>query len=259
MVVLLRLLVVVALNAVPIWGFTQDEWSAGTTLALYWIQGAVGIPVTAVLILMHRRMTRKRGHYKGGQTYATVNGKPVVVATFLGGFLWMAIPFVVAHGIFLGFLLGLVWKDAEGALQLADLRLGASLLLNVMAIGFAVDVFKLAERPFGWIRQRSEALMQRTMIIHMVILIGMGAAAFAKKDATAFFNVFLVLKFLTDIGSELPQWDPREAPAPLRWIAQRAEQAEPGGEDFDAYWKRIRKEQKDGFEDDELEMPASRR
>jgi len=257
MVTLVRLLVVVALNAVPIWGFTQDEWSPGTTLALYWIQGAVGIPVTAALILMHRRMTRKRGHYKGGPTGASVNGKTVVAGTFLQGFLWMAIPFVVAHGIFLAFLLGAVWKDAEGGLNFDDLRLGATLLLNVMAFGFAVDTFQLAQRPFAWIRQRSEALMQRTMVIHMVIIFGMGAAALAKKDAATFFNVFLAFKFLTDVGSELPQWDPKEPPAPLRWLAQRAGKAKAGEEDFDAYWKRISKEQKEGFEDDEQVMTAA--
>ena len=257
MVILLRLLVVAGLNAVPIWGFTQDEWSPGTILALYWIQGAVGIPVTAALILMHRRMTRKRGHYKGGPTGATINGKAVVARTFLQGFLWMAVPFVVAHGIFLGLLLGAVWKDAEGAVNRDDLRLGLTILLNVMAFGFAVDTFRLAQRPFSWIRQRSEALMQRTMVIHMVIIFGMGAAALANKEATAFFNVFLALKFLTDVGSELPQWDPKEPPAPLRWLAGKLDKAKPGGEDLDAYWKRIRTEQVDGFADDEKVMPPA--
>ena len=259
MVTLARILVVVALNAVPIWGFTQDEWSPGTTLALYWIQGAIGVPVTAVLIVMHRRLTHKRGHYKGGPTNASINGKTVVVRSYLGTFLWMAVPFVLAHGIFLGFLLGAIWKDAAGAVNLEDLRLGTTILLNVMAIGFAVDMFQLGQRPFAWIRRRSDALMQRTMVIQFVIIFGMALSALTDESPRHFFNVFIVLRFLVDLGSEMPQWDPKEPPAPLRWLAQRLENAKPGGEDFDAYWKRIRTEQKEGFEDDELEMPAAKR
>lgn len=262
MVTLVRILVVVALNAVPIWGFTQDEWSAGTTLALYWIQSAIGIPVMAALILAHRHFTHKRGHYKGGPTGATVNGKTVVARTFLSSFLIMSIPFVAAHGVFLGFLLGAIWKDAAGGVNLDDLKLGLKILLNVMAFSFAVDMFQLSQRPFAWIRQRTESLMQRALVVHMVIIFGMALAALTGNNPAAFFKVFLVLKFMADLSSELPQWDPKEPPAMLKQFADKVggmKQGKPGDEDFDTYWKRIRAEQKAGFEDDELEMPASKR
>ena len=260
LVTLVRILVVVALNAVPIWGFTQDEWSAGTTLALYWIQSAIGIPVMAVLILAHRHFTHKRGHYKGGPTGATVNDKPVVAKTFVQSFLITSIPFVAAHGIFLGLLLGTIWKDAAGGVNLDDLKLGLKILLNVMAFSFAVDMFQLSQRPFSWIRQRTQALMVRSLVVHMVIILGMGFAALTNSNSpAALFKVFLVLKFLADLSSELPQWEPKRPPEVLNRMAESVQKRTKGGkkgkqkddEDFATYWARIQAEQAAGFADDE--------
>jgi hypothetical protein len=39
------------------------------------------------------------------------------------------------------------------------------------ALGFAVDAFRLAERPFAWIRFRAQAVLQRTMVVHLAILL----------------------------------------------------------------------------------------
>jgi hypothetical protein len=230
-----RIVVLVALNAVPIWGFTQEKWSPGTALALFWLQGAFGIPITALLIVMHRRETRKAGHYKGP-------GR----STFLVEFLRMSIPFVVAHGIFLAFILGVVWKDAAGAVDREDLRAGAVAMLNILAIGFAADMFSLRQRPFAWLRHRTQTLMQRTIVVHFVILFGMGAAAVFGNPA-AFFAVFLALKLLLDLAWELPEWDPKEPPFWLVWVYARLGE----GKDIHAYWKQIRTDQKAGFADDE--------
>ena len=57
--------------------------------------------------------------------------------------------------------------------------------------------------------------MQRTLVVHMAIIFGMFVAAFAKNDAAAFFGVFLALKLLADLASELPPWMPKEKPP--RW------------------------------------------
>ena len=99
---------------------------------------------------MHRRATHKWGHYNATSTMS-VNGGPAVTkrSTFLDGFLWMSIPFLVAHGIFLAFILGVVWKDAAGGVDREDLHAGAVAMLNIMALGFALDVFRLGERPFA--------------------------------------------------------------------------------------------------------------
>ena len=264
MVVLaVRLLVVVALNAVPIWGFTQDEWSPGTTLALYWIQGAIGIPVIAVLIAAHRRLTHKRGHYKTRETGVTVNDKKVAAHSYLATFLWTSVPFVVAHGVFLALILGVFWKDKLGAVDPDDLKIGVKLLLMAMSLSFAMDMFQLQLRPFAWIRGRADALMARSLVIHMVIIFGMALAAFSNNDPARFFNLFLVLKFLADLSSELPQWEPRQPPQLLKKLSKkvptRSKKRPAPDEDFATYWARTQAEQQAAFADDELEMPASKR
>ena len=261
-VTVVRVLVVIALNAVPIWGFTQDEWSPGTTLALYWIQGAVGIPVIAVLIAAHRRLTHKRGHYKTRETGVTVNDKKVTAHSYLASFLWTAVPFVVAHGIFLALILGVFWKDQLGGVDHDDLKIGVKLLLMAMSVSFAVDMFQLQERPFAWIRGRADALMSRSLVIHMVIIFGMALAAFSDNNPAHFFNVFLVLKFMADLGSELPQWEPKQPPQALAKLAKKVPKntkKKGEDEDFETYWKRVQAEQQAAWAEDELEMPLKQR
>jgi len=262
LVVVVRLLVVVALNAIPIWGFTQDEWSPGTTLALYWIQGAIGIPVIAVLIVAHRRLTHKRGHYKTRETGVTVNDKKVTAHSYLAAFLWTAVPFVVAHGIFLALILGVFWKDKFGGVSHDDLRIGLKLLLMAMSLSFAVDMFQLQRRPFAWIRGRADALMTRSLVIHMVIIFGMALAAFSDNNPAHFFNLFLVLKFLADLSTELPQWEPKQPPQALVKLSKKVpkrSKRKGEDEDFETYFKRVQAEQQAAWAEDELEMPAAKR
>jgi len=231
------LLHVTLANLVPIWGFTQASWSPGTTLALYWVQTAIAIPILTVLIVAHRRLTRKAGHYAGTST--TRDSRGIVTtrrATFLEGFLWMSIPFTLAHGVFLAVLLGLLWKDA---IDPSDLRTGTIGILNVLAFGFAIDMLSLRNRSFAWIEQRAGTVMQRTLVVHLAIIFGMALAAFTGRDVGALFGVFLALKVLMDVLSELPAYDPKEAPAWLARLANRL--ADKGkGEDFAAEWRRQR-------------------
>jgi hypothetical protein len=221
------------------------------------------VPVLAVLITAHRRLTHKKGHYKQRMTGVTVNDKPVTAYSYLGSFLWTAVPFVVAHGIFLALILGAIWKDKLGGVDVEDLKLGVKILVNVMAVSFAVDMFHLGQRPFAWLRQRTDALMMRSLVIHMVIIFGMALAAFSNNDPARFFNVFLVLKFLADLSSELPQWEPKKPPEVLTKLSKkvptRSKKGPAPDEDFAAYWARIQAEQAAGFADDELEMPAAKR
>ena len=222
---------VIVANAVPLWGFTQASWSAGTTLALYWVQTLVGIPLVALLIVFHRRLTRKAGHYTGKSTY-------------LQGFLLMSLPFTLAHGVFLAVLLGLLWRSAESAVDPEDLRTGLTVTLNIMAIGFAFDCVGLARRPFSWIEFRAGSVIQRTLVVHLAIIFGMGLAALTGKDAAAFFGVFLALKLLMDLLSELPPWDPKEPPPWLARSMNKLGNKDGKQEDFTAMWHREREERR---------------
>src|SRR5437870_10036164 len=97
---LLRVLLVIL---VPLWGFAEQHWSHGTVVALYWIQTAASIPVTSALIVVHRRMTHKAGHYATAAR-----------SSFLTGSLAMSIPFVIADGLFLAFMAGARLEGCRG-------------------------------------------------------------------------------------------------------------------------------------------------
>jgi hypothetical protein len=176
-------------------------------------------------------------------------GAPVTTrTTFLNVYLWMSIPFVLAHGVFLAVVVGLIWRSAPGAVDYADLRVGATALLNVLALGFAVDLFHLSRRPFAWVRQHATVMMARTAVLQFTILFGMAIAVWSDNDAMAFFRVFLVLKLLADLASELPQWNPMEAPA---WLARLMNRIGGPGSDFAADWRKERLEELQSFEADE--------
>ena len=84
MITALRLLLVLIVNGVTIYGVFRLHWGIGTAIAIYWCENVIGIVLISLLFVMHRGVTRKRGHTKH----------------VLRGFLSKAIPFTLVHGIF---------------------------------------------------------------------------------------------------------------------------------------------------------------
>ena len=58
---LARLLSSLGLNAVPAAGWFLGDWSAGTTLAVYWFENVAASLLIAARICLHRRVASKRG------------------------------------------------------------------------------------------------------------------------------------------------------------------------------------------------------
>ena len=97
----LNLLFVLAINAVPLVGVKYYDWSALTVVALYWVENLLVAVFTCARILLHRVLTRKRGHWRTGQLGTKVNDKPSGLG-LLGEYATMAFVFTLAHGIFVG-------------------------------------------------------------------------------------------------------------------------------------------------------------
>jgi hypothetical protein len=57
------LLLALGLNAVPALGWFVGEWSAGTTLLLYWMETLVGTLLVAIRIVVHRHVRPSKGHW----------------------------------------------------------------------------------------------------------------------------------------------------------------------------------------------------
>ncbi|MBI2834124.1 MAG: hypothetical protein HYX76_06825 [Acidobacteria bacterium] len=67
-------------------GIFLGGWSYSTALVLYWWENFFGSLLIAIRIVLHRRLTRKRGHYPRRITFQSdQNGVPAPAGR--GGFL----------------------------------------------------------------------------------------------------------------------------------------------------------------------------
>jgi hypothetical protein len=218
-----RLLQALGVNAVPAAGYFGQGWSIGTTLALYWLETALVTVLVALRIVLHRRSTRKAGHWNVPiETRTTKSGKTRVrrgTTTFLASFLTIMGVFTAAHGLFLGALVLIVLPGQAGpdaAVALADVETGIKAMAVFLALGLALDLIALRDRPFRWIERMAERAQGRMFVTHLTIIFGMGAMAIFEAPA-ALAGVFVAFKTLVDFGSLLPERE--EMPDPPRWLA----------------------------------------
>lgn len=237
-----RLAQLLGLNAVPVAGFFGQGWSPGTALAIYWVEGLLVILFVAARILLHRRWTRKRGHFRAPafsrQRARSVESTPVGSGSLLGGYLAVAIPFTLAHGLFLGLLLFLFLPKefgAEAGVALADLGKGTVGILAFLALGLGIDLVRLRERSYRSIEVATERAMGRIFVVHMTIIFGMAGAMFFHAPA-ALFGVFAGFKTLFDLGGAFPH---RELGLePPRWAKFLDRLPAKDGETFSEHWRR---------------------
>ncbi|KAB2959195.1 MAG: hypothetical protein F9K18_11695 [Thermoanaerobaculia bacterium] len=218
-----RLLQALGVNSVPAAGYFGEGWSIGTTLALYWLETVAVIVLISLRIVLHRRLTRRAGHWNiAVETRTKVGGRTSVRhgrTTFLVSFLAVMVPFTAAHGLFLGLLVFLVLPEhakAPEGVALADLSAGAAAMALFLALGLVLDLVGLSERPFRWVERLAERAQGRMFVTHLTIIFGMGAMGVWGAPA-ALFAVFVGLKSLVDLGGLYPEREPR--PEPPRWLA----------------------------------------
>ncbi len=219
------LIQVLALNAVPLYGVYVLGWSWGTVLVLYWCETLMGTFFITLRMLLHRRLTHKRGYYRP-QLGIKQNDKPF--RAFLPEFIFGSLAFNLAHGLFLGVILGLMLKDRpDVAVHFSSLRKGLAAMAFIMVGSFAIDCQNLRNRPFAWIRALAQRSMGRTIVVHLAIVFGMAALMFFDIQKAPFV-VFAALKLLLELGgiSEAKKTS-KEAPA---WAAKIGGIV-PGGEE----------------------------
>lgn len=219
-----RLLQALGVNSVPAAGFLGEGWSIGTTLLLYWIETVVVILLVSLRIVLHRRWTRKAGHWAGETVVTTVSGGRRTTrhnrSTFLAGFLGVMVPFTAAHGIFVAAIAFLMLPQQGGEaakVSFADLRLGASAMLAFLALGLTVDLVGLRHRSFGWIERVAQRAQGRMFLTHLTIIFGMGAMAWLEAPI-GLFLVFAGLKLLGDLGGLFAKDEVALQPEAPRWL-----------------------------------------
>lgn len=264
------LLRVLGLNAVPIGGVMLAGWSTGTGLALYWCETLLGTAVNAVRIALHRRMTGKRGHYRG-QLGVEINASDSPPArrsaggrtkwrSFLTEYLVGSLVFTFAHGLFLAIILGGFlhsWPAKE------DLLYGLAGVAVFQLGGLAFDLATLRDWPFARLKVQVQSAMGRVVLVHLAIIFGMALVFWLDKPGS-FFWVFGGLKTLSDIGGLFAGKGAAQtgasaaAAAPPGWAKKVVAKIAPG-EDLDVYWQRERERELREAAADEEVMPAKGR
>jgi hypothetical protein len=256
-----RIVEILGLNAVPAAGWAVGGWTPATALVLFWAENLLVTITLATRIALHRRWTGAQGHDRAhlGITVTTGRGaraERVRFGSFLAEFLSGAVPFVVAHGLFLAVIIGGILQTTIDRAALAQGVLG---LVVVEGLALVVDLTGLSTWPFARLRQRAEHLLGRVVLVQLAIIGGM--IYFAYRDTPeAFFGAFLALKVVADLGGLIPRTETVATSATPPWWLAAVMRHLPArhGETFEQYWARTHATQRTAAEADERPRRAPR-
>lgn len=265
---LIACLMVLAVNAVPVVGVLQHGWSVASVLVLYWFENLLVAVCTCIRIAVHRRFSRKRGHWRDGQLGVSSNGKPVrggLLTEYATG----AFVFTLAHGVFVAvivFALGQEQQDeAMWRFSLQQVGFGALVIAAMLALDLVFDLATIRSRSYAWMQDQARRRMGRVVILHLVIIFGMMAVVITDSPLGIFY-LLVGLKTLSELGSAAagdgaagePPADgiPEEPPAWVLKLADRMGKHKGGAEAFRAKWKQDRLAERQRSRDDEGTRPA---
>ena len=259
MITFLQMALSVCLNAIPAGGVVFRGWTPATALTLYWCENLVGAILIALRIAIHRRLTRRRGHYRLQINAKDNPGKGVSQVTYLGEFLTVSLAFTLVHGIFLAALLTIVVKVSPNSAQVFQ---GLRWMIAAQVGSFLLDLFQLRQWPFADLKKNADLIMGRVVLIQLALMGGMMFAAFSSRPE-AFFAVFGFLKTLSEIASRIP-YNPMpgaEAPRWFLWFANRFDKGKhwKTGQDAATWWRETTLGERRRAAEDEQVVETSQR
>ena len=232
---LARLSLLLGLNAVPVVGVAGAGWTNATALVLYWCETVILVLLVALRIRLHRRWTNKRCHYCETLVKITRNGLSRTERStgyFGTSFIAVALTFATAQAVFLSFVL--YKTHLLDNVSFTQLIQGLAATAMFLCVEFLIDLRGLRERPFAWIRDMSNAVLWRVFLVQIVIICGVVGIAWLGLPRITLIT-FVALKLYTDATSQLPQYDPAEAPA---WVVCVF------GNGFARYWRAAKRVEK---------------
>jgi hypothetical protein len=230
-----HLVTTLALIAVPAAGWFTQDWSGGTTLAVYWFETLAMCLFIMARMALHQRWSPRRGHFS--YTAASTTRLSSQTPSFLAGFAVSSLAFCAAHGVFLGGVLFLLDKKGDGALAGVDWRsvgLGCSTVLAFLAVDFVVDLLSLRRWSFWQLERTAVGGLGRIVVVHLTLVFGLIAVGVTGAP-DALFGIFVALKSLFALSAALPQWEPAVAPKWLSHAMNRVPTAQRGRR-FEESW-----------------------
>ncbi|MGA7616100.1 MAG: DUF6498-containing protein [Thermoanaerobaculia bacterium] len=245
----LRVVSAVASNSVPLIGVLRFQWPAANLLFLFWAETFFGGIAQIIRIIIHRKLTHLRGHYRSHKDDAIsrrITGQPELKTTYLAEFCGTYIPFTLAHVFLLAVGLGVLRNEAgpgsgsQWYIQLHSLVQGTAIIAAVAFLELAVELPFLANRSFASIRLRGDQFLGRILMLHMSLLGGIFLLVWFGQPI-AFLAILVGLKLLWDLGyafyGDKANQLPEKTPGWIRALGRMT--------DFDAdeAWKGIIREQ----------------
>ncbi|WP_406697287.1 DUF6498-containing protein [Singulisphaera sp. Ch08] len=237
MITFLQIALSIFLNAIPAGGVVFRGWTPATALTLYWSENLVAVLLIGLRIAIHRRLTRRRGHYPLQVSTKNLKGRSSPQPTYLAEFLTVSLAFTLVHGIFLAAILTMVAKVSPDPTQVFQ---GLRWMIAAQVGSFVLDLFGLRHWPFADLKQSADRIMGRVLLIQLAFIGGMFFAAFSSHPE-AVFAVFGFLKTLSDVTSRIP-YTPKpgvEAPRWFLWFANRFDKGKhwKTGQDAATWWR----------------------
>jgi hypothetical protein len=224
----INFVVVLLINAVPLVGIRYFGWLATTVVILYWWENLLTAVFTCARIAVHRHLTRKRGHWRGGVLGMRPYDAPQTQPTLLGEYGQRALFGVLAWGVIIG-VIGLeVSGRGDPSWELPGKWLGETLasVFAAKMLEFLLDVPTLRTRSFAWIKAYAGQRLGQALVMGFIMFLGL-VGAMGKHSPWAIFQVpwvWLYLMIASKAAWDLAQWsttgkhDPAEKAAPLRWL-----------------------------------------
>lgn len=235
---LLRLLLVLALGVVPVIGVYTQGWSVASALALYWIGNVLDLLATTLIIGLHWRWTRRRGHWRTTQVGTLRRGRngvetPLLAHSLLAAYAGSAGAFTAVHGLFVGGFLYLARQNfaADGAWRLSpdELQRGTLWLLVPLALQLLPALAALRAWPFAQVKALADAQRQRVVVLHLTLVVG-GAVFLFGRSAYGFLWTMALLKMLADLAAGAPSGGAAVSAGAAAERAQDEEVVPPGVE-----------------------------
>lgn len=253
-----HVLAVLGIVAVPAIGWFVEGWSGATTLVVYWFETLAGSLFIAARILVHRRWTPRRGHYK--YEASSTNRRNPQSSSFVSGFLTTTLAFTAAHGVFLAVIVFFLSRNSQDHLAVINWRsagYGCVVVLSLLCVDLLFDLFTLRRWSFWQIEQTSLRGLSRVVVVHLTLIAGIFGIAMTGASSTL-FGVFVVLKSLAALSFVLPQWEPTTPPEWLSRMMNKVPNVR-AGERFEDSWTKDRADERARRERNEQPWASQRR